>query len=375
MRCTRWIGVADAWYTRRQLMTIMPRNGRYGVKVWDRGSKRYRWIGSFETEAEAVRAERDASLEPGGDMPTVEQWGRVWLSDYAREAPATQRSYRYAVEQIKAKLGARRLSDVSRPEARRIANGWPRTTARVARTMWADAVRDGVCEVNPWTNLRLETPKGRKDIDALTEQEIADLADLAGELSGDYAIEARAIILTLAYTGMRPGELCAMHRCDVDLEGLEIVVQRSLDGTGREKAPKNGLARRIILPSIAAEAIALVPETIGSPYLFHTVRGRRLTKGTLAYFWRNVRAGWVALGLRPIDLYELRHACATMLVERGLNVGDVAFQLGHQDGGRLVMTLYGHPGEDAIRDRLKMAHSQPSRTQSVRRGISASAGK
>ena len=31
-----------------------------------------------------------------------------------------------------------------------------------------------------------------------------------------------------------------------------------------------------------------------------------------------------------------------MLVERGLNGGGVAFQLGHQDGGRLVMTLYGH---------------------------------
>jgi len=218
--------------------------------------------------------------------------------------------------------------------------------------MWADAVRDGVCEVNPWTNLRLETPKGRKDIDALTEPEIVELADLAAELSGNYGTEARAIILTLAYTGRRPGELCAMRRCDVDLEALEIVVQRSLDGTGREKAPKNGLARRIILPSIAADAIRQVPETIGSPYVFHTVRGHRLTKGTLAYFWRNVRAGWVARGHRPIDLYELRHACATMLVERGLNVGDVAFQLGHQDGGRLVMTLYGHPGEDAIRDRL-----------------------
>ena len=102
---------------------------------------------------------------------------------------------------------------------------------------------------------------------------------------------------------------------------MEVVVQRSLDGTGREKAPKNGLARRIILPSTAAEAIALVPELIGSPYLFHTVRGRRLTKGTLAYFWRNIRAGWVAQGGRPIDLYELRHACATMLVERGLTLG------------------------------------------------------
>ena len=83
-------------------------------------------------------------------------------------------------------VGVRKISEITRPEARRIANGWPRATARIARTMWADAVRDGICDLNPWTNLRLETPKGRKDIDALTEQEIADLADLAAELSGDY---------------------------------------------------------------------------------------------------------------------------------------------------------------------------------------------
>ena len=75
------------------------------------------------------------------------------------------------------------------------------------------------------------------------------------------------------------------------------------------------------------------------------------------------------------DLYELRHAGATMLVERGVSLADVAFQLGHQDGGRLVMTLYGHPGEDAIRDRLKMAHSQRSRTPSVRSGTSARSSK
>jgi hypothetical protein len=122
---------------------------------------------------------------------------------------------------------------------------------------------------------------------------------------------------------------------------MEVVIQRSLDGTGQEKAPKNGLARRIILPAIAVDAIRQVPKTIGSPYQFHTIRGKRLTKGTLAYFWRSIRAGWVARGGRAIDLYELRHACATMLVERGLSVGDVAFQLGHQDGGRL--------GDDPVR--------------------------
>ena len=345
-------------------MTIVCRNGRFGVKVWDRGRKRYRWVGSYQSEAEARKAEADADLKPGSDSPTVEQWGRVWLSDYARPAASTRQTYRYAVAQITNRLGGRKLSDVTRPEGRRLASAWPRGTTRVARTMWADAVRDSVCDANPFTNLRLETPKGRKDIDALTEREILELADLASELSGDYGNDARAIILTLAYTGMRPGELCALRRTDLDLAKSEVLIQRSVDGTGMEKTPKNGLGRRIVLPDPAAEAIAQLPEVMGSPYVFHTISGRRLTKGTLAYFWRRIRAGWVARGHRAADLYELRHACATMLVERGLNVGDVAFQLGHQDGGRLVMTLYGHPGEDAIRDRLKLAQSTAPRQRS-----------
>ena len=351
-------------------MTVIPRNGRFGVKAWDPGRKRYRWLGSFDTEADAIRAEQDALLKPGKDIPTVEQWGRIWLSDYAREAASTQRTYRYAVEKITGEYGKRKLSEIGRAEARRAANAWPRATAKVARTMWADAVRDEVCDQNPWTNLRLETPKGRKDIDALTESEIDALADLVEQQSGDYGLQARAIILTLAYTGMRPGELCALHRTDVNLDGLEVIVQRSLDGTGLEKKPKNGLARRIILPAVAADAIRLVPEVIGSPYVFHSVRGKRLTKGTMAYFWRRIRSAWVALGHRPIDVYELRHACATMLIERGLNAGDVAFQLGHQDGGRLVQTLYGHPAEESMRDRIRMAHSQSQRTQSVRTSMS-----
>ena len=167
-------------------MTIVCRNGKYGVKVWDRGRKRYRWVGSYQTEADARMAEADADLKPGSDSPTVEQWGRVWLSDYARRAASTQQTYRYAVAQITNELGARKLSEITRPDARRLASTWPRGTTRVARTMWADAVRDGVCEANPFTNLRLETPKGRKDIDALTESEILELADLASELSGDY---------------------------------------------------------------------------------------------------------------------------------------------------------------------------------------------
>lgn len=347
-------------------MTLIPRNGRWGLKVWDPGTRRYRWVGTYASEAEAIEAERDATVRPGRDVPTVAQWVRIWLSDYARPAPATQRTYRYAAHAIASELGARKLSDVSRLDARRLANTWPRGRCRVARTLWADAVRADLCDLNPWSEMRLETPRGRRDLTALTEDEIADLADLAGTTLGAYGPEMRAIITTLAYTAMRPGELCALQRADIDWQAARITISRSLDGTGNLKPPKNGKARRIVLAPQAADAIRSIPEQIDSPYIYHSRRGRRLSKGTLSYSWREVASAWRAQGGRDIDLYELRHAGATLLAERGLTAEDVATQLGHTDGGRLAQILYCHPSEDRALDRIQMALSAPQRTQSVR---------
>jgi integrase len=67
---------------------------------------------------------------------------------------------------------------------------------------------------------------------------------------------------------------------------------------------------------------------------------------------------------RLYDLYELRHFAATWMLESpedgglGLSPADVAVQLGHRDGGRLVMTLYGHPSEDFARKRIQRAFSR-----------------
>jgi len=56
-----------------------------------------------------------------------------------------------------------------------------------------------------------------------------------------------------------------------------------------------------------------------------------------------------------MHFYELRHFCATHLLELGVLHADVAVQLGHTDGGALVMSTYGHPSEVAARERLKRA--------------------
>jgi integrase len=63
-----------------------------------------------------------------------------------------------------------------------------------------------------------------------------------------------------------------------------------------------------------------------------------------------VRQRWA--GRDKVELYELRHACATLLMERGLPPHVVANQLGHTDGGALVQRLYGH------RDQVRLAGEQ-----------------
>ena len=53
--------------------------------------------------------------------------------------------------------------------------------------------------------------------------------------------------------------------------------------------------------------------------------------------------------------HELRHFAATWYLELGLTPADVALQLGHRDGGKLVMEVYAHPSERKARDRIAAA--------------------
>jgi integrase len=75
-----------------------------------------------------------------------------------------------------------------------------------------------------------------------------------------------------------------------------------------------------------------------------------------------------------MHFYELRHFCATHLLELGVSHADVAVQLGHRDGGSLVMSTYGHPSEQAARERLKRAYTAKVRRLSSVPGESGGAG-
>jgi integrase len=324
------------------------------VSVYDPALKRKRWVGTFKTMREAREAERDASRQRGvAGRGTCGEYVKLWLAEYARPARATQRTYRYALQRFAIEFDRRRLGEFDRLTARAWANVHPQSNVRVVRAMFNDAINDGLHPgPNPFANLRLEQSRGRKDLVALTEDELHDLGDTALRVLGEYGPTFRAMILFAGYVGLRPGELFALERGD--LSDDEVHIRRNLDGTGQLKLPKNGKQRVVILPPPARDALLDVPPRIDSSWLFVTGRGRQFRKSSLLYYWNPVRA---AFGRPGIDFYELRHFCATHLLELGVSHSDVAVQLGHTDGGMLVMSTYGHPSEDGARERLKHAYA------------------
>jgi integrase len=334
---------------------IVNRNGRFGVSVYDATFGRKRWIGTFATKREAKDAERAAGARRGvGSNLTCGEFAERWLVEYARPAAATRRNYSYAIRQFVADLGRARLADLNRPRARAWALTQPHSRVRAARALFNDAINDGLHPgPNPFANLRMEQSRGRKDLVALTEPELDALADVALAVHGDYGRTFRAMILFAGYVGLRPGELFALERTDV--RGDEVTIRQNLDGTGALKLPKNGKQRVVILPPPAREALLGLPARLDVPWLFVSRSGRQFRKSTLLYYWNPVRA---AFGRPGMDFYELRHFCATHLLELGVAHADVALQLGHTDGGALVMSTYGHPSENLARERLKRAYGR-----------------
>ena len=129
---------------------------------------------------------------------------------------------------------------------------------------------------------------------------------------------------------------------------------------GGVKLPKNGRVRTVVAAPYVVAAIAAVPPTLNDDLIFPHGPGSPSPRSPrCSTCGSQSAAAWEATGHRHIDAYELRHAAATMLLERGVSISDVALQLGHTDGGLLVAKRYGHPDENLGRDRLKMWRLPP----------------
>jgi integrase len=285
---------------------------------------------------------------------TVASFAARWPADYPRPRLSTNVHNAERVKPFAKAYERRRMDAISIEDARAWALRHPGQLPAL-RAMFNDARRSGLVVSNPFRELGIERPRGRRDLPSewLTAADVERLAQCAREVhaGNGYGDTLAGLLVFAAYTGLRPGELYTLRHDDLSADTLEV--RRAADSRTRSVTlPKNSRARTVVYPAKAREAVEVVPRLAGVDLVFPSPRGGQLWASSFCWAWYPVRA---VFGRPTMALHELRHFCATYLLELGLAPADVAVQLGHTDGGALVMSTYGHPSDRAARARIAAA--------------------
>jgi len=339
------------------------------------------WAGTWDAKEEAIAA-AEAKLAEHLTRPpqqeTIHSFVQRWVQDFPRPKESTNDRYDSDAKRFAAIADPddkRKLDEYTVPEALAYARSHRHDMGSL-RAMFSDARKLGLVTENPFGKLGISKGPGRSEIAPITEEELDLMSALALRSHGkEFGPVFRSIIIFAAETTMRPGEIFGLDRADIDFKGERVHVRRQFH-KGRIQLPKSGKPRRLpYLPPRAAQAIRDLPRRVPAPrckvtggeILFYGKEGQRITQSALSGYWKPVRAGFEAAisperlaefeetGSSSLDFYALRHFGATRMVERGVESWIVAKMMGHEDGGRLVEKVYGHPRDEVARERLRQA--------------------
>jgi integrase len=156
----------------------------------------------------------------------------------------------------------------------------------------------------------------------------------------------RALVYSAAYLGPRWGELVGLQRGNLDLLKAEVRILGTLEevpnGVRYVEETKTSASRRtIVVPNFLVDVLAdHLAASPPSQFIFSTATGSPIRRSNFRQrYWRPaIRAA----GLDPdLRFHDLRHTCASLLIEQGAHPKEIQAQLGHS---AITTTLdrYGH---------------------------------
>jgi len=212
-----------------------------------------------------------------------------------------------------------------------------RVVYAVVSAMFKAAEKDRVISRSPCADVAL--PKVHDD--EVTPPTAEDVAAIAAAVESDY----RALVVTLAGSGLRIGEALGLHVEDVDFLRRTIRVDKQRRQDSTLGPVKSDTSRRtvpvgqIVIDELAAH---LATHPTDGP-LFHDPYGRPLSYRPWRTIWdRAARSAGV-----EFTSHDLRHFFASALIAGGASVKQVQAVLGHADAS-ITLKTYAHlwPGDD-----------------------------
>lgn len=316
--------------------------------------KKYEATGKTELEAMSKLAEKLAAAKRGEDLVsgamTVSAWYKQWIDLYKKPKGLTEKSLKMYDEKfngyIRPAIGHMKLKDVKDVHLQRILNSQAGRSAShvkkirmVLQEMFKRARQSRLIPYDPAELLELPTVKqGRRR--SITEEERAAILAVAERH------RAGLWILTLLYTGMRPGETAALTWSDVDFDHNEIHVHAAKESGNRTiKGPKTDSGVRDI--PIHAALLPRLLAARGKPFspVFPTKAGTIQSESSMRRMWNSFRTeldlqlgaktkdGKIVESVVADDLtpYCLRHTFCTDLQRAGVPINNAKELMGHAD--------------------------------------------
>ncbi|MBB2900497.1 integrase [Kineococcus radiotolerans] len=352
-------------------------DGKERSKHFGRKLDAQRWLDSV-----ASQVVTGSWTDPERSRITLATWSDQWLAGQLQLKESTRVRYGTLLRvHVLPTWGTVKLTDVSHTEVsawvQRIAAGGSsastvRQAHRVLSLILDVAVRDGRLPKNPASGVRLPRAHVPERV-FLTHDQVDALAQAACQVGGT---GDGLVVRTLAYTGLRWGELAALRVGRLDLMRRRLEVAEAVTEVGGRAVwgtPKTHATRVIAVPrSLVDDLAAQVAGRAPTDLAFTAPRGGVLL---LRNWRRNVFVPAIRdAGLEGLTVHGLRHTAASLAASAGASVRHVQAMLGHASPV-LTLSTYQHLFDDdldAVADRLDAAadRARQDRADQVRTSAS-----
>ena len=345
-------------------------NGRqqFKTKVW-KPDKQYSETRLIKmAEAEAAIWEREIMR---GDIPIAEESkpshvkfcdfvNNEWLPSLKNEdCRATTYEFRtYLLQIILPYFGDVCLTDIDTQKAnayleylkneRKTSQGKslsPQTRKHHYSTLnliFKHAIQRGYITSNPMDGV--SSPKlKRHKVDALSKSETAAFIKAVDDLP----LMQRTMYYILLTTGLRRGECFGLKWGDIDVRSGLVSISRNVTYTTKSGTvvgePKTENGYRTI--PIAQKTLDLLEKysqaeapTTNDDFLFHSEESKTLPRDP-SYITKHMKKLMRRCGLPNMSPHDLRHTCASLLLQGGADIKSVQDILGHADA-RTTLNFY-----------------------------------